>query len=162
MQYLKEQGELWRNIKDKEEHFYVPLLKAFVRELERLNQHHQGVIPERMLNYLLGRNDFYKIIAKDNKRGNQIKAFNMYGTLNMSAAKNQPSLSISRLAMPTRFYDICFKPSSKNTVLSALDKGWQISFRIHNASSLVEPSLKFDVQLDGVLPNLYSTLEAWD
>ena len=30
-----------------------------------------------------------------------------------------------------------------------MDNGWQISFRIHSASSKVEPSLKFDIQLVG-------------
>ena len=30
-----------------------------------------------------------------------------------------------------------------------LDTGWIITFRLHNASSRVEPSLKFDVQLRG-------------
>ena len=28
-----------------------------------------------------------------------------------------------------------------------LDGGWQFSFRIHNASTLVETSLKFDIQI---------------
>lgn len=31
-----------------------------------------------------------------------------------------------------------------------LNNGWQLSFRIHNASSKVEPSLKFDVQFIGM------------
>jgi len=61
LEELREQGELWRNISNKEERFYVPLLEAFIRELERLNQNNQGVIPERLLHYLLGRNDFYKL-----------------------------------------------------------------------------------------------------
>ena len=30
------------------------------------------------------------------------------------------------------------------------DNGWQFSFRIHNASTFVEPSLKFDIQLIGI------------
>jgi len=29
-------------------------------------------------------------------------------------------------------------------------KGWQLSFRIHNASTLVEPSLKFDINIVGL------------
>jgi len=61
LEELREQGELWRNISNKEERFYVPLLEAFIRELERLNQNNQGVIPERLLHYLLGRNDFIKL-----------------------------------------------------------------------------------------------------
>lgn len=32
------------------------------------------------------------------------------------------------------------------TVEMILDNGWQLSFRIHSASTKVEPSLKFDVQ----------------
>ena len=30
-----------------------------------------------------------------------------------------------------------------------MDGGWQFSFRIHNASTIVEPSLKFDIQFVG-------------
>lgn len=31
-----------------------------------------------------------------------------------------------------------------------LDNGWQFSFRIHNASTKVETSLKFDIQIIGM------------
>ena len=31
-----------------------------------------------------------------------------------------------------------------------MDEGWQFTFRIHNASTLVEPSLKFDIQIVGM------------
>jgi len=31
LEELREQGELWRNISNKEERFYVPLLEAFIR-----------------------------------------------------------------------------------------------------------------------------------
>jgi len=64
--------------------------------------------------------------------------------------------------MPTRFYNIGFKPGSRNTVLVALDNGWTISLRLHNARTEVEPSLKFDVQLVGVPPLLYSHFEPWN
>ena len=43
-----------------------------------------------------------------------------------------------------------FKPGSTNTVEMFLDNGWQLSFRIHSASTEVEPSLKFDVQFIGM------------
>lgn len=33
---------------------------------------------------------------------------------------------------------------STNAVEMFLDNGWQLSFRIHNASTKVEPSLKFN------------------
>ena len=34
--------------------------------------------------------------------------------------------------------------------MAVFDKGWQLSFRIHSASSRVESSLKFDVQIVGL------------
>ncbi|MXX98681.1 MAG: HaeIII family restriction endonuclease, partial [Gammaproteobacteria bacterium] len=55
----------------------------------------------------------------------------------------------SRLKLPSRIIEIEFKPRSKNTVLMVLDEGWQVSFRIHNARSMIEPSLKFDINLKG-------------
>lgn len=162
LQNLKKQGELWRNITNKEERFYVPLLEAFIRELKRLNQNNRGIIPERLVHYLLGRNDFYKIITHEKRKVTQVQAFNIYGTLNRNAGSVRPIVHIPQLPMSTRFYDIGFKPGSRNTILVALDNGWTISLRIHNASSYVEPSLKFDVQLTGVPPTLHTHFEAWD
>ena len=161
LQELRERGELWRKIEDKEERFYTPLLEAFMRELERLNHDNHGVIPEGLLHYLLGRNDFYKVITHDRRRVTQVMAFNIYGTLNRNSGRERAIVNVPQLPMPTRFYDIGFKPDSRNTVLVALDNGWTISMRIHNASSRVEPSLKFDVQLTGVPPALHSHHEAW-
>ena len=40
--------------------------------------------------------------------------------------------------------------NSSTTAMMYMDAGWTIGFRIHNASSRVEPSLKFDVQLEEV------------
>ena len=37
-----------------------------------------------------------------------------------------------------------------------LDEGWQISFRIHNASLKLETSLKFDINLIGNPPILFT------
>ncbi len=161
LEELRGQGELWRNIDNKEERFYAPLLEAFMRELERLNHDNHEVIPERLLHYLLGRNDFYKVITHDRRRVTQVMAFNIYGTLNRNSGRERAIVNVPQLPMPTRFYDIGFKPDSRNTVLVALDNGWTISMRIHNASSRVEPSLKFDVQLTGVPPALHSHHEAW-
>ena len=43
-----------------------------------------------------------------------------------------------------------YKPNSKTTVIMCFDNGWQFSFRIHNAKDIIEPSLKFDVQIAGI------------
>ena len=64
--------------------------------------------------------------------------------------------------MPTQFYHIDFKKDSENTIEVVCDEGWQISMRIHNASSRVEPSLKFDVQLVSFPSSLYTQTEPWD
>ena len=64
--------------------------------------------------------------------------------------------------MPTQFYHIGFKPESDNTIEVVCDEGWQISMRIHNASSRVEPSLKFDVQLVSFPSSLFAQTEPWD
>ena len=42
------------------------------------------------------------------------------------------------------------------------DEGWTISMRIHNASSRIEPSLKFDVQLVSLPSSIYAQMEPWD
>ena len=54
-----------------------------------------------------------------------------------------------------------FKPDSKNTLELYLDRGWQFTFRIHNASSKVESSLKFDVQIIGVPTSIVSIDCKW-
>ncbi|MEB6549697.1 HaeIII family restriction endonuclease [Heyndrickxia sporothermodurans] len=152
---------LWRDIDNKEERFYVPLLEAFVQELSRINQNNNGIVPELLLHYLLGRNDFYKVITHDRQMVTQVQAFNIYGTLNRSAGNVRSLVNIQRLTMPNRFFDISFRPNSRNTIIVTCDNGWTISMRIHNASSRVEPSLKFDVRLTGVPPTLHSHHEAW-
>jgi hypothetical protein len=77
------------------------------------------------------------------------------GTLNQSGKTTKPLQIIPVAHLPTRIVDICFKPNSNNTVELYLDGGWQFSFRIHNASTKVETSLKFDVQIIGVPLNIF-------
>lgn len=46
-------------------------------------------------------------------------------------------------------------------VLVACDEGWEISMRLHNASTNVELSLKFDAQLISFPTPLLVMLESW-
>lgn len=158
---MKSSGVLWRDIINKEERFYSPLLVAFIDELRRLDSDNPGEIPRRLLRYLIGSNDFYKVITNTRREVTQIQTFNLYGTLNRNAGTVRPQTRIQQLTMPSRFFDISFKPNSGNTVHVTCDQGWGISLRIHNASSRVEPSLKFDVTLVGVPPSLYTHYEPW-
>lgn len=158
---LKNSGARWKDIPDKEDKFYVPLLNAFVSELNRLDSQYRGQVPPALLRYLLGKNDFYKIITNDSKKLTQIQAYNIFGTLNRHSKCAKPEMKVHQLKLPTRFFDTSYKPNSKNTVIITCDNGWALSFRIHNAKTLVEPSLKFDVQLIGVPQSLHTQIEPW-
>ncbi len=159
---LRDKNILWRNVINKSGRFYVPLLNAFMDELQLLSKKNPYEIPKRLLQYLLGKNDFYKIIANDRKKVTKIQAFNIYKSLNRSAGTVHPQTKIQQLIMPDKFYDISYKSKSDNTVIITCNNGWAVSLRIHNASSKVEASLKFDVSLIGVPPSLFSHDEPWE
>jgi len=153
LQSEKKKGAKWSDLPAKEKDIYMPLLNAFINELHRSNSICDKV-PAKMIEHLLGQFDFYKIIGLSKKRITQIQTFNIRGTLNQSGQNKKPSQKIPLANLPTRIVDICFKPGSTNTVELYLDGGWQFSFRIHNASTLVETSLKFDIQIVGVPLNI--------
>ena len=74
----------------------------------------------------------------------------MHDTLNKPSKNKVSAIIVPIVELPTRLVALEFKPGSNNTVEMFLDNGWQLSFRIHNASIKVEPSLKFDVQFIGM------------
>ncbi|MCO5239530.1 MAG: HaeIII family restriction endonuclease [Chitinophagaceae bacterium] len=156
---FKEQNELWRDLKNKHERFYIPILEAFRTELLRLDKANINKIPSNLLSYLIGNKDFYKVIKRSGKT--EVYGFNLYGVLNKSADKIRPTFKVTKLKLPTRIIELSFKPNSTDTVILTCDEGWQISFRIHNASSRVEPSLKFDINLIGQPQTLYSHHLPW-
>ena len=109
-------------------------------------------VPRNLVEYLLSKYDFYKVISIDNKRITTIQSFNMYGTLNHSSKTQTPSLAAPEMKLPTTLLYIGFKPKSKTTIIMGFDNGWQFSFRIHNAKDTIEPSLKFDIKIVGMPP----------
>jgi hypothetical protein len=153
---------LWEEVGDKAEKYYKPILQAFMDELKRIDEENKGKVPEALIRYLLGRYDFYKVITDDRNRTTRVEAINIAGTLNANSGKEKPITKVPVLKMPEQFYHIGFKPDSDNTVEVVCDEGWQISMRIHNASSRVEPSLKFDVQLVSFPSSLFTQTEPWD
>ena len=146
----------WSDLKNKKSRFYIPVLCAFKQEIYELTSEHKEV-PTRLLEYLLGQNDFYKIMKLDQIV--KIQGYNLHGTLNKAANKETPTRQISQLGLPTRIIEI--KIEGDNKIIMTFDKGWALSFRIHNASSLVEPSLKFDITLIGNPSGLYTHEESW-
>ena len=158
--YLKNQKELglkWNELNNKHK-IYIDILKAFMEEIQRSYILHGSAVPKKMVEYLLGKFDFYKVISIDKKLITQIQAFNIRGTLNKAAQRKGPSIQVPIPGLPNRILHIDFKPGSTNTVEMCLDEGWQFSFRIHNASTKVEPSLKFDVQIIG-MPTAIITID---
>jgi hypothetical protein len=151
----------WADNPAKMERFYIPLLRAFMDELLRLSEQNPRIIPERMIHYLVGRNDFYKIITDDSRKTTRIEAINMSGTLNCPADGHTSIVNIPRLKLPSRFYSVDFKENSNTTIEVVCSEGWTISMRIHNASSRVEPSLKFDVNLVSLPNTVYAQAEPW-
>lgn len=153
---------LWEEIENKADMYYKPILQAFMDELKKIDSEHKGEVPEALIRYLLGRYDFYKVITDDRNRTTRVEAINIMGTLNANSGKEKPITKVPVLKMPTQIYHIGFKAESDNTIEIVCDGGWQISMRIHNASSRVEPSLKFDVQLVSFPSTLFTQTEPWD
>lgn len=159
LRLIKEKNQLWHNLKDKHKHFYIPILEAFKIEMLELDEANPTLVPANLLKYLIGNKDFYKVIKRPNKT--EIYGFHLHGTLNKSAEKVRPKFKVNRVKLPTRIIELSFKPNSTNTLFLTCDEGWQISFRIHSASSKVEPSLKFDINLIGQPQTLYSHHAHW-
>lgn len=146
---LKKQGIKWSQLESKEEDIYAPLLIAFMNEINRQYKNDR-LLPEKMVEYLLGKYDFYKVISIDKQRTTQIQSYNLRGTLNNSSRTKVAEIRVPRVLLPTRIIKMDFKLNSKNTVELYLDNGWQFNFRIHNASTYIETSLKFDIQIIGM------------
>lgn len=140
---------------DKAERVYRPLLKAFRGELLKINAANPQV-PQKLIKYLIGSYPFYKIIKDDTHNLVVVKAFNIQGQLNKTVNGTKPQYKTPQINLPTRIVEFEMKTDSDNTLNMILDGGWEISFRIHNASTLVEKSLKFDIRLLGNPPVLFT------
>lgn len=139
---------------DKTKQIYEPILEAFKKELLRLQENDKTNFANDLVQYLIGNEDFYKIIKGRNKV--EIHAFNLNGTLNLSAKGKKPKGKITKIKLPSRLIEVVFKKGHHNTLIAYFDKGWQISFRIHSAEKTVVPTLKFDVELVSAPYNLFS------
>ena len=138
----RHRGGLWKSIENKHERFYIPLLNAFVDELKRLHEKEPGMISENLLRYLLGKHDFYKVVKENGEVS--VQSYNFAGTLEWGM-KTKLSGQIVKAGLKGR---------SKTTAEVIFDNGWNLSFRLHNASSKIETSLKFDIQIIGLPPTI--------
>jgi len=133
---------------------YAALLSAFKEELERQAANHGSMVPENLLRFLLGNQDFYKLMRMG--ATTQLQPFNIYGTLGKGIGSNRPVTAVRRLPLPTEFLKIAIV--SGTTMHLYCDKGWQISLRVHNKDSFIQPSLAFDVNLIGQPSELFTLL----
>ena len=126
---------LFINFEDKANKIYWPILDAFSDELLRLQQKNimqQNTLCRNLLSYIVGNNDFYKVISLRNEV--VIQGFNFNGTLNFQKSKfPKEIIGVDRLNGGVY---------SKTLRFSG---GYTINFRIHNASSRVESSMKFAI-----------------
>ncbi len=154
-------GKQWRDMSNKVEVVYLPLLEAFKTELIRLDENNPGV-PTKLLEYLIGRYDFYKFIKLDGERKTVVQCFNFHGTLNTRTAENKPEFSTGVVRLPDSIRYFNYLDSAPNNTLELiLNQNWTVTFRIHSASSDVEPSLKFDIRVSGVPSNLFTAHVGW-
>lgn len=145
----KNKGTEWKQLPNKQNDVYTPLLNAFINEV-KLATENNGDVPKKMVEYLLGKYDFYKVVSMDASKLAQIMSFNLRGTLNQPSKVIKSETIIPISVLPETILFIGIDPKRPNTVLLSMDKGWSFSFRIHNASTKVEASLKFDIQIVGM------------
>ncbi len=154
------QGLRWSALPDKDTKVYIPLLNAFMAEINNAYLSDK-ILPQKMVEYLIGVKDYYKIVSHDSKRLTLIHSFNMHNTLNKPSKVKVSAITVPVVALPTEIIQMRFKPDSTNTVEVYLNNGWQLSFRIHNASTKVEPSLKFDIQFIGTPISIFNIECKW-
>ena len=158
----KKKETKWSDLSDKDDRVYVPLLQAFMDEVNRVYANTPD-LPQRIFEYLVGIKDYHKIVSRDDKRVTLIHTFNIHDTLCKPAKKKKSIFDGVPVAeAPTEITLLRFKRGSKTTIEMQMDNGWGFSFRIHSASTVVQPSLKFDVQFMSLPPSVWHTQCVWN
>ena len=147
LKQYKRQGKKWSEIVDKPTSIYRPLLEAFVNEIKYAYSNNND-IPKKIMEYLIGKYDFYKTIAIESEKSTFIQAYNFHKKLNKSAGLVKPLIKIPAQKLPSKLID--FQIIRDTTAEMYLNNGWTLSFRIHNADTYVAPTLKFDIRFIGL------------
>ena len=90
----KDNSSKWSSIEDMHQIVYIPILNAFRKELLRLDEENPNVVAENLVQYLIGNEDFYKVIKGD--KIVEIQAYNLNGTLNLPFEKIKPKAKKER------------------------------------------------------------------
>ena len=136
---------LWADVEDKANEYYWPVLDAWADEIKNLcdqGTEKQAEVCKSIISYLVGKHDFYKVIYEGQKKSVLIQGFNFNNTLATRKTKYPDSINA-----------INSKNGSKYSKTLVFNHGYSINFRIHSASSKIESSLKFDVNVIGLPVN---------
>lgn len=87
-------------MEEKDSKVYVPLLNAFEAEIKNAYLKDKN-LPKKLVEYLLGEYDFYKVISVDSQQMTQLQTYNMHGTLNKTAKKQKPKKIVPISTLPT-------------------------------------------------------------
>lgn len=125
---------LWRFEPDVPDRFYWPVLDAFEREIRRLNDKADSEfsIASNLVTYIIGIKDFYKVTVRPDVV--ELQGFNLGGTL-----------SVTKTRLPNQIIGIDRLDGGQYSKTIRFNRGFTFNFRIHNASSRIESSLKFDI-----------------
>ena len=117
----KSKKKNWADILEKDEEVYVPLLQAFMDEIQRDYQT-DAFMSKKMVEYLIGTDDYYKIVSHDKRRKTSIQTFNLHGSLNQPGKKKKSPHHVPIVELPTELVAMKFKTGSRNTVEMYLNK----------------------------------------
>lgn len=62
-----------------------------------------------MIEYLIGIEDYYKVVSKDSKRLTMVYTFNIHDTLNKPAKNKVSAITVPVVKLPTRIEKNAFK-----------------------------------------------------
>ena len=128
---------------------YQPILEAWLSEVLRIQKSRvlNEAFASRIFQAMLGAHSYYKVISRERKDLVTIQGFNFNNDLATPITKIPSKLIHAGPYIPTGQ-----PPELWNSINLYFDRGFTLNFRIHNGSSRVEPSLKFDVSGVSVPP----------
>lgn len=145
MRKTSNKTKTWKSLGNYHSTIFTPILEAFERELLRIYNTNPSKVSSTLVEYLIGNKDFYKVIK--GKKDIEIQAYNLHATLNLPFKDINPKFNTPKINLPTKITNISYKKDTLTTLIVELNNDWTLSFRIHNASSRIESSLKFDINL---------------
>ena len=103
----------WIELGDYHTSIYIPILQAFIKELQSLYKREPQKVASNLVSYLVGNKDFYKVIKR--KSSVEIQAYNLNGTLNLPFQYIEPKYKTPKVPLPTEIIDIAKKVIGNDT-----------------------------------------------